>query len=185
MQTVLMIETDEGVTGYYFGGGSHGDQEGLNVVDQHMILGRIRSAARRPGSARPRDDLEVDVGRQHPRERCRASSTTDAVGPRRAGRRHAGLQADGRRPGQGQGLRLTYPNIGEPRVYAEHALACKNEGYLAYKIHPHYFWDPETEKPTPGRPSNIKAEDIETIHLVREAVGPDYRADVRPLGHLS
>ena len=31
-----------------------------------------------------------------------------------------------------------------PRVYAEHALACKSEGYLAYKIHPHYFWNPET-----------------------------------------
>ena len=31
MQTVLAIETDEGVTGYYFGGGSHGDAEGLNA----------------------------------------------------------------------------------------------------------------------------------------------------------
>ena len=37
MQTVLTIETDEGVTGHYFGGGSHGDQEGLNVVDQQLI----------------------------------------------------------------------------------------------------------------------------------------------------
>ena len=42
MQTVLAIETDEGVSGYYFGGGSHGDQEGLSVVDQQMIRGRIR-----------------------------------------------------------------------------------------------------------------------------------------------
>ena len=41
MQTVLAIDTDEGVTGYYFGGGSHGDAEGLNVVDQQMIRGRI------------------------------------------------------------------------------------------------------------------------------------------------
>ena len=32
----------------------------------------------------------------------------------------------------------TCPNIGSPDVYAEHALACKKEGYLAYKIHPHY-----------------------------------------------
>ena len=44
----------------------------------------------------------------------------------------------------------TYPNIGVPRVYAEHALACKDEGYIAYKIHPHYFWNPETGQPTPG-----------------------------------
>ena len=32
----------EGVSGYYFGGGSHGDQEGFSVVDQQMIRGRIR-----------------------------------------------------------------------------------------------------------------------------------------------
>ena len=73
------------------------------------------------------------------------------------------------------------PNIGVPRVYAEHALACKDEGYIAYKIHPHYFWDPATGQPTPGRPSNIKA-DIETIHLVREAVGPDYVLMFDPWG---
>ena len=43
MQTVSSIETDEGVTGYFFGGGSHGDQEGLNAADQALLLGRIRS----------------------------------------------------------------------------------------------------------------------------------------------
>ena len=75
----------------------------------------------------------------------------------------------------------TYPNIGQPHVYAEHALACKKDGYIAYKIHPHYFWDPETGQPTPGRPSNISA-DIETIHLVREAVGPDYVLMYDPWG---
>ena len=41
MQTVLAIETDEGVTGHYLGGGSHGDAEGLNAVDQQMIRGRL------------------------------------------------------------------------------------------------------------------------------------------------
>jgi len=66
----------------------------------------------------------------------------------------------------------TYPNIGQPRVYAEHALSCLEQGYQAYKIRPHYFWNPDTGKPTKGRPSNIRA-DIETINLVREAVGPD------------
>jgi L-alanine-DL-glutamate epimerase-like enolase superfamily enzyme len=75
----------------------------------------------------------------------------------------------------------TYPNIGKPQVYAEHALACKNEGYPGYKIHPHYFWNPETGQPTPGRPSNISA-DIETIHLVRDAVGPDYVLMYDPWG---
>ena len=47
MQTVLAIETDEGVTGHYFGGGSHGDTEGLNVVDQQMIQRPHPVAARR------------------------------------------------------------------------------------------------------------------------------------------
>ena len=50
MQTVLTIETDEGVSGHYFGGGSHGDQEGLNIVDQQMI----RAASRSCSSARTR-----------------------------------------------------------------------------------------------------------------------------------
>jgi L-alanine-DL-glutamate epimerase-like enolase superfamily enzyme len=75
----------------------------------------------------------------------------------------------------------TYPNIGVPRVYAEHALACKAQGYVAYKIHPHYFWDPATGTPTPGRPSNIAA-DLETINLVREAVGPDHVLMYDPWG---
>ena len=42
MQTVLTIHTDEGVVGHYLGGGSHGDNEGLNVVDQQQILWRIK-----------------------------------------------------------------------------------------------------------------------------------------------
>jgi L-alanine-DL-glutamate epimerase-like enolase superfamily enzyme len=75
----------------------------------------------------------------------------------------------------------TYPNLGDPEVYAEHALACKREGYLAYKIHPHYFWDPSTRQPTPGRPSNIDW-DIRTCQAVREAVGPDYVLMYDPWG---
>ena len=42
MQTVLTVHTDDGASGHYFGGGSHGDAEGLNVVDQHLITTRIR-----------------------------------------------------------------------------------------------------------------------------------------------
>jgi L-alanine-DL-glutamate epimerase-like enolase superfamily enzyme len=75
----------------------------------------------------------------------------------------------------------TYPNIGRPRAYAEHAIQCRDEGYPGYKIHPHYFWNPATETPSPGRPSNIRA-DIETIRLVREAVGPDYVLMYDPWG---
>ena len=57
----------------------------------------------------------------------------------------------------------------------------QEEGYLGYKIHPHYFWDPEAGQPTPGRPFQHRA-DIETIHLVRDAVGPDYVLMYDPWG---
>jgi L-alanine-DL-glutamate epimerase-like enolase superfamily enzyme len=43
LQTLTSIETDRGVTGYYLGGGSHGDQEGLSADDQKLLLGRLRS----------------------------------------------------------------------------------------------------------------------------------------------
>ena len=51
----------------------------------------------------------------------------------------------------------TYPNLGDPRVYAEHALACKAQGYLAYKIHPHA----------------VPRDDIKIAQAVRKAVGDD------------
>ena len=180
MQTILSIETDQGATGYYFGGGSHGDQEGLNVVDQMMILGRIK---------------DLIVG-QDPFDREmiwkwlwvanipeNVASVIDNALWDLAGRAlgQPAYKLLGGAREKVKAYASTYPNIGKPHVYAEHALACKEEGYAAYKIHPHYFWNPDTGTPTPGRPSNIKA-DIETIHLVREAVGPDYVLMYDPWG---
>ncbi|HEV7274683.1 MAG TPA: enolase C-terminal domain-like protein [Devosiaceae bacterium] len=180
MQTVLTIHTDDGASGHYFGGGSHGDNEGLNVVDQQMILWRLK-------------DLLVG---QDPLDREmiwkwlwvanipeNVASVIDNALWDLAGRafKTPVYKLMGGARDKVKAYASTYPNIGVPRVYAEHALACKNEGYIAYKIHPHYFWNPETGTPTPGRPSNIKA-DIETIHLVREAVGPDYVLMYDPWG---
>lgn len=180
LQTVLTIETDEGVSGHFIGGGTHGDQEGLNIVDQNLILGRIR-------------DLLIG---QNPFDREmiwqwlliawfpeNVASVIDNALWDLAGRATnlPVYKLMGGARDKVKAYASTYPNIGKPKVYAEHALACKKEGYIAYKIHPHYFWNPETGKPTPGRPSNIKA-DIETIHLVREAVGPDYVLMYDPWG---
>ena len=180
MQTVLTIETDEGVSGHFIGGGTHGDQEGLNIVDQNLILGRIR-------------DLLIG---QNPLDREmiwqwllvawfpeNVASVIDNALWDLAGRMTnlPVYKLMGGARDKVKAYASTYPNIGKPKVYAEHALACKKEGYIAYKIHPHYFWNPETGNPTPGRPSNIKA-DIETIHLVREAVGPDYVLMYDPWG---
>jgi L-alanine-DL-glutamate epimerase-like enolase superfamily enzyme len=181
MQTVLTIETDSGVSGHYLGGGAHGDAEGLNVVDQQMIRSRILPLLK------GQDPLDREMVwkwlwvANFPEN---VASVIDNALWDLAGRAfntpvYKLLGGAGRE--RVKAYASTYPNIGVPRVYAEHALASKNEGYQAYKIHPHYFWNPETGQPTPGRPSNIKA-DIETCHLVREAVGPDYVLMFDPWG---
>jgi L-alanine-DL-glutamate epimerase-like enolase superfamily enzyme len=171
MQTVASVETDAGVTGYFFGGGSHGDQEGLNATDQALLLGRLRSLLL---GQDPLDREMIWKWLWVANIPENIASVVDLMLWDLAGRA-ADLpvyKLMGAARDRVKAYASTYPNIGPPRVYAEHALACKREGYLAYKIHPHYFWDPKTRQPTPGRPSNI-AEDIETCHLVREAVGAD------------
>ena len=121
------------------------------------------------------------MGGQHPGERGQRRRP-GAVGPGRPRARTCrSTSCMGGARDRVKAYASTYPNLGAPQVYAEHALQCKREGYLAYKIHPHYFWDPATRQPTPGRPSNIAA-DIETCRLVREAVGPDYVLMYDPWG---
>lgn len=180
MQTVLCIETDAGVSGYYFGGGSHGDLEGLSSVDQRLILAKIRPLL---VGQDPFDReliwkwLWIANYPEH------IASVVDLALWDLAGRA-ADLPVYKLLGGARDTVKAyasTYPNIGQPQAYADHALACKAEGYPAYKIHPHYFWDPATGIPTPGRPSNIAA-DIETCRLVREAVGPDYVLMYDPWG---
>ena len=179
-QTVLCVQTGDGVAGYYFGGGAHGDAEGLSVVDQALILGRIRNLLL---GADPLDRemiwkwLWVANFPEH------VASVVDCALWDLAGRAcgQPVYKLLGGARDRVPAYASTYPNIGKPQVYAEHALSCKNEGYQGYKIHPHYFWNPETGQPTPGRPSNISA-DIETIHLVRDAVGPDYVLMYDPWG---
>ena len=62
--------------------------------------------------------------------------------------------------------------MGSPELYAQHAVDCQKRGYKAYKIHPYYFWDPDTGKPDPGRPSHVDW-DIACCEAVRDAVGDD------------
>ncbi|WP_226781604.1 enolase C-terminal domain-like protein [Oceaniglobus trochenteri] len=170
-QTVTCIDTDEGLSGYFLGGGKHGDQDGLNVVEAGLLTGRIR---------------ELLLG-QDPFDREMiwkwlwvanipevVASVVDLALWDLAGRAFGqpAYKVMGGARDRVKCYASTYPNIGAPQVYADHALECQAQGYTAYKIHPHYFWNPETGTPTPGRPSNIKA-DIETCRLVREAVGPD------------
>ena len=75
----------------------------------------------------------------------------------------------------------TAPNLGPPEVYVEHALACKQRGYKAYKIHAYICWNPHTRQPAPQLPGFPK-EDIEVCRAVREAVGDDMVLMLDPYG---
>lgn len=171
IQTLTEITTDEGVVGRYFGGHGHGDQDGLTQQDRDYIETRIKPLL---------------VG-QDPYDREKfwqwlwASKTPENL---------IGVidMALWDLAGNAAGLPVyklmggcrdkviayasTYPNMGPPENYAEHALACKAQGYKAYKIHPYYYWNPATQQSVPGRPSHIEW-DIEVCRLVREAVGDD------------
>ena len=63
-----------------------------------------------------------------------------------------------------------------PEAYARYALACKERGYPAFKLH---TWQP----PLPGAPS-VKR-DIAACAAVREAVGPDYPLMLDPFHYYS
>jgi len=180
VQTLTSIETDTGAAGYYFGGGSHGDQEGLHADDRELLLGRIRSLL---VGQDPFDReliwkwLWVANIPEH------VASVVDLALWDLAGR---ALELPvykllGGARDRVKAYASTYPNVGSPEQYAEHALDCQRAGYLAYKIHPHYFWDPGTRTATPGRPSNVDW-DIQTCRLVRQAVGPDYTLMYDPWG---
>ncbi len=75
----------------------------------------------------------------------------------------------------------TFPNMGKPEVYAEHALACKNQGYRAYKIHAYICWDPRKWEPAPQLPG-FPREDVEVCQAVRQAVGDDMVLMLDPYG---
>lgn len=180
-QSVLCISTDEGITGHYFGGGVHGDQDALSADHRALIHTRGR---------------ELLVG-QDPFDReliwkwfwvaanipetvssCIDNALWDLAG------QATGLPVYKLMGGSRDRVKAyasTAKNLGSPQDYADHALDCIRQGYLAYKIHPHYFWNPETRQPTPGRPSNIAA-DIATCRAVREAVGSDYVLMYDPWG---
>ncbi len=171
VQTLTKITTDEGAEGYYLGGHGHGDRDGLLPDERRMLLGKARSllVGQDPFdrekfwhwmwvSKTPENILSVmDMALWDLQARLFGVPVHKLLG---GCRRKIKAYAS------------TYPNMGSPDVYAEHALACKEEGYQAYKIHPYYFADPVTFEPVPGRPSHVKA-DVEACRAVREAVGDE------------
>ncbi|NKB70218.1 MAG: enolase [Candidatus Latescibacteria bacterium] len=180
VQTLTKICTDEGAEGYYLGGSGHGDQDGLSVHERAALEGRLKQMVlgQDPFDRErfwhwmwvaniPENLLSVlDMALWDLQARAYNLPLYKLLGGCRD---------------KVPAYASTFPNMGPPEVYAEHALACKERGYTHYKIHPYYFWDPETSQPVQGRPSHI-AKDIEACRAVRQAVGPDMVLSYDPWG---
>ena len=117
-QTLTIIETDEEICGYFFGGGLHGDQDGLGPSEQQIILGRVK-------------DLLID---QDPYDREmiwkwmwvanideRVASVIDIALWDLAGRalKQPIYKLMGTARDSVKAYASTYPNIGQPKVYAD------------------------------------------------------------------
>jgi L-alanine-DL-glutamate epimerase-like enolase superfamily enzyme len=170
-QTLCKIVTDEGAEGYYFGGSGHGDQDGLRPDERRAMVGRAKSllVGQDPFdrekfwhwmwvSKTPENILStIDMALWDLQARAFGVPVHKLLGGCRT---------------KVKAYASTFPNMGTPEEYAAHALACKVQGYPAYKIHPYYFADPITFERVPGRPSHIDM-DIKACQAIREAVGDD------------
>jgi L-alanine-DL-glutamate epimerase-like enolase superfamily enzyme len=169
VQTLTKIVTDSGVEGCYLGGQGHGDQDGLTPATRAFIQERIKPMI---VGQDPLDREKLWQWLYAAKTPENVMSVVDMALWDLAGR-VAGLPVCKLLGGCRDRVKAygsTYPNMGPPESYAEHALACKRQGYRAYKIHPYYYWDPATNQPVPGRPSHISW-DLEACRAVRAAVG--------------
>lgn len=171
IQTITKIVTDEGVEGYMLGG----DKAATENVLKPLLVGE-------DPLSREKLWLWLD-------QLC---TTRHAVTERQAGIIDCALwDLYGRMVGlplykllgggrdKVKAYASSFDHLGPPEVYAEQALACKELGYTAYKIHPNVCWDPYTDAPHPMTPGHPK-EDIAICRAVREAVGDDMTLMVDP-----
>ena len=180
VQTLTRIVTDEGAEGYYFGGRGHGDHTGMSADQIAAMEGRIRSlvVGQDPFDremfwhwmwvANIEENLisVLDMALWDLQGRVFGVPVHKLLGGCRE---------------RVKAYASTFPNMGTPDEYGEHAAACKAEGYTHYKIHPYYFWDPVTRQPDPGRPSHVQ-QDMEACRVVRARVGDDMVLSFDPWG---
>jgi L-alanine-DL-glutamate epimerase-like enolase superfamily enzyme len=172
VQTLTKIITDSGVEGYYFGGRGHGDQDGLQPDERRALTSGFKSmlVGQDPFDREkfwhwmwvrqmlPEHLISVvDMALWDLQARAMDVPIHKLLGGCRQ---------------KVKAYASTYPNMGQPEDYAEHAAECQAQGYKAYKIHPYYFWNPVTKQPDPGRPSHID-QDLEVCRAVRDRVGED------------
>ena len=165
-QTVTKIVTDQGAEGYYFGGRGHGDMDGMSAEQIGAMQGRIKNLVLGHDPfdrekfwhwlwvAKVDENLlsVLDMALWDLQARAFRVPVYKLLGGCRD---------------KVKAYASTFPNMGSVEDYAEHAAACKAEGYTHYKIHPYYFWDPIKKESDPGRPSHVE-QDIEVCRAVRQ-----------------
>lgn len=179
-QTLTKIITDEGAEGYYFGGRGHGDRDGLSREQRAIMEHRVKSLVL---GHDPFDREKfwhwmwvANI------EEAYISLLDMVLWDLQA--RAFGVPIHKLLGGCRDKVKAyasTFPNMGTPEEYAEHAADCKATGYKHYKIHPYYFWDPVKKQSAPGRPSHIE-QDIEICKAVRSRVGDDMVLSFDPWG---
>jgi L-alanine-DL-glutamate epimerase-like enolase superfamily enzyme len=180
IQTLTTIETDEGLVGRYLGGQGHGDQDGLDPGARAYLETRIRDQLVGLNPFDRERIWQVLWGAKTPENLIGVVDMAlwDLAG------NHAGLpvyRVLGGCRDRVKAYASTYPNMGSIQNYVEHVIACRDQGYQAYKIHPYYYWSPETGERVPARPNFIR-HDIELIHAVADAVGKDMALMYDPWG---
>ena len=180
IQTLTKVVTDDGAEGYYFGGQGHGDHDGMTRDQRSAMTGRLKNLVL---GHDPFDREKFWHWMWVANIEESLISVLDMVLWDLQARTF-GVPVHKLLGGCRERVKAyasTYPNMGSPENYAEHAAACKAEGYRHYKIHPYYFWDPVKKEPAPGRPSHIE-QDIELCRAVRSAVGDDMVLSFDPWG---
>ncbi|MFA6110705.1 MAG: enolase C-terminal domain-like protein, partial [Candidatus Latescibacterota bacterium] len=179
-QTLTRIRTDDGAEGYYLGGHGHGDQDGMTPEQINAMQGGIK--ARVLGQDpfdRERFWHWMWVANVEESLLSVLDMTLWDLQARAFGVPVHKLLGGCR--DRVKAYASTYPNMGTPEEYAEHAATCRAQGYRHYKIHPYYFWDPIRREPDPGRPSHIE-QDLEVCRAVRARVGDDMVLSFDPWG---
>lgn len=172
-QTLTRISTDEGIEGFMLGG----DPSVIKNIISPMLEGE--NPLNREKLWNWMDQL-VTFGHDLPESEMGVVDCAlwDLFG------RYVGLPVHKILGGAREKVRAyasSFPNIGKPEDYAEHALACKKLGYKAYKVHAYICWDPHKWEPAPQLPGFPK-EDVEVCRAVRDAVGGDMVLMLDPFG---